>query len=608
MIFLSRRTLLSLGLRIALVCMPVPVLAAGHAAPNVRLAAFFETEYEFQLREHPESATDEGRKDFDDRLTDLSPAAIARRKAHVVRAIATLDSFDARRLGAQDRLSRDIMLGDLRLQAEINRLYGDLPFDGLDDWLYVSPRGGPHAQYIHLVNATTFDARRDYENYLKRLTAIPTQMAQTEALMRVGMRTGWMPLRDAIEGVPAQLDAFVVDDATAHPLYRPFLKMSSDVPDGERDALRAAASRVIGERVVRAFVGFRRFLVDEYLPAARRSIAVSSLPGGAAYYALAIRTHTSAARTPEEIRDLGLREVERIGREMDTQIATVGFAGDRIAFLASLRADERFLYARPEDKLKDYRDIAKRVDAELPRLFMELPRLPYGIRAMEAFEGDAVDHYSAGAADGSRAGWYEANVLSPATTPRYEMESTFLHEAVPGHHLQTARASELKALPRFRRSYWATAYGEGWALYAEGLGTPLGLYADPYSRIGRLSNEMVRAARLVVDTGLHAFGWSRAQAIAYLRDVAGLREPVAVAETDRYISWPGQALAYKIGELKIIELRDRARAQLGDRFDLRAFHNAVLDDGALPLATLEQKIDRWIADSKHGARTSAPRP
>ncbi len=579
--------------------------AQTHAAtriPDPRLAAFFDAEYETSLRDYPGFATSEGRHEYDDRLTDLSLEAVARRKAHVGEAIAALERFDPASLGAQDRLSRDIMLHDLHLQAETNRLYGPLPFDGFDDWLAISARSGPHLQYVALEKAMPFERRLDYDRYLARLAAIPTHLAQTTALMRAGMTSGWMPARDALAGVPAQFDAFVGDTAT-NPLYRPFVAMPRAMSERDCAEVQASGRRVLEQAVAPAFRAFRTFVVDEYIPAGRPAIATTTLPEGRAYYALAIRIYTSSTATPEAIRDLGLREVERIGRELDQAIAATGFAGTRAAFLSALRQDARFVYAHPEDKLKDYRDIAKRVDAELPRLFAELPRLPYGVRAMEPYEGDAVDHYTPGAPDGSRPGWFEANVTSPAATPRYAMEANFLHEAVPGHHLQGARALEIEALPRFRRSYWDTAYGEGWALYAESLGADLGLYTDPYARIGALLAEMTRAARLVVDTGIHAFGWTRAQAIAYLVDTAGMREPVAIAEADRYISWPGQALAYKIGQLKIVELRERARTALGERFDLRRFHNAVLDDGALPLAMLDARIDEWIA----GQKASTPR-
>ena len=300
----------------------------------------------------------------------------------------------------------------------------------------------------------------------------------------------------------------------------------------------------------------------------------------------------------QEVHDLGLSEVARIGKEMDATVAASGFKGTRAEFQKSIRVDPRFLYTNAEDLLAGYRDIAKRADAQLPRLFAELPRLPYGIRAMPPEEGENAEHYSLGAADGSRAGYFEANVNTLSRRPKWEMETLLLHEAVPGHHLQIARAQEMKDLPDFRRNAFFVAYLEGWALYAESLGYEMGFYADPYSKFGNLSAEMHRAARLVVDTGLHTFGWTRERAIAYLEDNAALTPEFAAAEVDRYIVLPGQATAYKIGELRIKALRARARAELGDKFDLRRFHNALIDNGALPLDVLDEQITEWIAGER----------
>jgi uncharacterized protein (DUF885 family) len=283
-----------------------------------------------------------------------------------------------------------------------------------------------------------------------------------------------------------------------------------------------------------------------------------------------------------------------------------GYAGDLERYKQHLKTDPRYYFTRGEDVLVHYRDIAKRADAELPRLFAELPRLPYGIRAMDASLGDKAETYSPGALDGSRAGFFEANVVSLATRPKYEFEATLLHEAVPGHHLQGARAQELQGLPHFRRTAWYVAYGEGWALYAERLGYEMGFYKEPENRFGALSMEMLRACRLVVDTGLHAKGWTREQVIRYLVDNAGMHEGFAIAEADRYIVWPGQALGYKIGELKLRELRARAEKALGERFDVRRFHNALLDDGPLPLTVLEKRIDQWIARER--ARNPKEKP
>ncbi|MEO8677305.1 MAG: DUF885 domain-containing protein, partial [Casimicrobiaceae bacterium] len=386
-----------------------------------------------------------------------------------------------------------------------------------------------------------------------------------------------------------------------NPEYAPFQKFPADIAPADRERLAAAGRRVIKDKVIPVFQKLRDFYDRRYLPAASTSIAASDLPPGKAYYEMRVAVTTTTRMTPREIHELGLAEVARIGKEMDATAAAAGFKGPRADFQKSINADPRFLYTKAEDMLAGYRDIAKRADAELPRLFAELPRLPYGIRAMRPEEGDNAEHYSRGAADGSRPGYFEANVNSLSRRPKWSMETLVLHEAVPGHHLQIARAQEMKNLPEFRRNAFFVVYSEGWALYAESLGYEMGFYADPYSKFGNLSAEMHRAARLVVDTGIHAFGWTRERAIAYLEDNAALTSEFATAEVDRYIVIPGQATAYKIGELKIKALRAQARAELGDKFDLRRFHNAVIDDGAVPLDVLDQQITDWIAAER--ART-----
>ena len=598
-----RRTLWRLAVTVFALTVTSGVLAA-EPPMNARLAAFFEAEYQRDLRDHPERATFDGVDAYDDRLTDLRFDAIARRKAHTAEVIATLTRFDARGLNAQDRLSRRLLLDRLALEQSIDALYGTLPFDGIGGWLRVSPTGSPMQSLVALSKAMPFRTTHDYENWLKRLAAFPARLDQTVALMRAGMTSGWMPPKAIMARVPSQFDAFIGDDVTANPLYRPFLQFGADVPAADRARLEAEARRVLADAVTPAVLAFRSFVVDTYLPACKDSLSASALPGGERYYALAAQQSTTTLATPAEIHAIGLAEVARIGAEMDALIASLG-SDSRTAFFDRIRSDPRFYYTNGDDMLRDYRDIAKRVDAELPRLFATLPRLPYGVRAMEAYEGDNAEHYTPGALDGSRAGFFEANVLSLSTRPRYDMENTFLHEAVPGHHLQLARAAELQGLPKFRRQGFFTAYIEGWALYAESLGPALGMYRDPYSRFSALSWEMVRACRLVIDTGLHAAGWSRDQSIAYMMDNAGLQRGFATAEVDRYIASPGQALAYKTGQMKIVALRDRAKAALGDRFDLRAFHDAVLGDGALPLTLLEARIDEWIAAQRAPSATAA---
>jgi uncharacterized protein (DUF885 family) len=587
------------ALIVSLAALAAPAAAGTPAkdpSPNKALNALFEREFKVQVAEHPELGTLFGVPGFDDRLTDLSEQAVARRKAHTKAVIAELGRFDPKSLSTQDRISRELALESLTMRERENAFYGDLPFGGDDDgWMPVSSMNGPQQLLALLARAASFRTAADYERYLKRLGAVPLLLEQERAQMQAGMRSGWMPPRAAMLLVPDMFTVFAAGDITATPLWQPFAHFPDDVSAADRTRLTEAARRVLSERVHPAFAEFKRFLESTYLPASRGDLAASKLPGGAAYYALKVRENTTLPLDPLEIHETGKREVARIRKAMDEVIASTGFKGTLPEFLEFIRSDPRFFFKTPEARLVAYRDIAKRADAELPKLFAELPRLPYGIRAMEAYEGDNSDHYTPGALDGTRAGFFEANVNNLEKRPSHEMESTLLHEAVPGHHLQNARAQELAGLPTFRRAIWYVGYGEGWALYSESLGYEMGFYKDPYSHFGALSAEMLRACRLVVDTGLHSLGWTRDQAIRYLADNSGVHPDYAAAEIDRYIVWPGQALGYKVGELKIKALRAKAKAALGDRFDLRRFHNAVLDDGALPLTVLEARIDEWIA-------------
>jgi uncharacterized protein (DUF885 family) len=566
---------------------------AAEPAPNKALNDLFDREFKRGLEEHPEQATFLGMPGYDDRLTDLSNAAVARRKAHVKEVGVELKRFDPKTLNTQDRISRAILLDTIDLTLQQDALYKDLPFSEEDGWLPVSSMFGPQNFLPYLARATQLKKSVDVANYVKRLDGIPRQLDLMIERMRAGMKSGWMPPKAAMGQVPGMFDPFVVEDVTKSPLWLPFTQLPPDMPAAEREKWAAEGKRAMAG--VRAgFARVQKFLVDEYVPASRNELGASSLPAGPAYYALQVREKTTTTLTPAQIHEIGLSEVARIRKAMDEVIATTDFKGTFPEFLKFINSDPRFTFKTGEARLAAYRDIAKRADAELPKFFAELPRLPYGIRAMEAFEGDNSDHYSPGALDGSRAGFFEANVNNLEKRPSHEMESTLMHEAVPGHHLQIARAQELKDLPLFRRSAWYVAYGEGWALYAESLGYEMGFYKDPYMHFGALVGEALRACRLVVDTGLHSMNWSRDQAIRYMVDNAGVNEAYATAEVDRYIVWPGQALGYKVGELKIKALRAKAKAALGEKFDLRRFHNAVLDDGALPLTVLESRIDEWI--------------
>jgi uncharacterized protein (DUF885 family) len=512
--------------------------------------------------------------------------------------IAELKSFDPATLSKQDRISRDVMLDQLESARELDELYADLPFGANDSWMVLSPMFGPQQRLAFVAKSTRFATPRDYENYLTRLGAVPRAGEQMMERMRAGMRSGWMPPGEAMQQVPAALAPYAGEDVKATPLWQPFADFPRDFTAGQRAAFAERGQRVLAEQVHPTFARIKRFAETEYLPSARKELAATALPRGPRYYELLVRKMTTTSMTPDEIHAIGLAEVKRIRAEMDKVMAGTGFTGSREEFIHFLNTDKRFFFKTPAERLMAYRDMAKRADAELPKLFAELPRLPYGIRAMDPSEGDNADHYSGGALDGSRAGFFDANVNNLEKRPSHEMEYTLLHEAVPGHHLQIARAQEIQGLPVHRRIGGYVAYTEGWALYAESLGYEMGFYQDPYQRFGALAGEMMRACRLVIDTGLHTRGWTREQSIRYFVDNTGYHRDLASSEVDRYIVMPGQALGYKIGELRIKALRARASAALGDRFDLRRFHNALIDDGALPLTVLEARIDEWIENER----------
>ena len=564
-----------------------PLAGAQRTDDAAALRQVFDDYWAWVKREFPEYSTYLGDDRYNDRLTDLSPEAVASRKAYVRGLLERLERFDAGKLAGQDGVSLGVLRTQLGAQIRLNAF----PLERLQ----ISPTGGPQIDFAFLVKSTPFRKVPDYDAYLKRLHALPQQLRQIEALMRQGVSSRWVHPAVAIQRVPGQIDAWLAADVAQNPAFRPFAEFPREISDADRTRLTEAGRRAVADEVVPAFRALKQFVERDYLPNARKELGAATLPGGAAYYDALIQQQTTTTLTAREIHEIGLQEVARIGAEMDAVMRTTGFAGTRTEFFAWLRDAPQFYFTRADDMLVAYRDLAKRVDAKLPTLFAELPRLPYGIRAMEAFEGDNAEHYTPGSPQGGRAGWFEANTNDLKTRPKYDMENVFLHEAVPGHHLQIARAQELSGLPEFRQHGFFVAYVEGWALYSESLGDALGVYTDPYARFGRLSWEMVRACRLVVDTGIHAFGWDRQRAIDYLRTQSGLNEAFATAEIDRYIVGPGQALGYKLGELKIKALRAKATSALGDRFDVRRFHNALIDDGALPLSVLEQRIDQWIA-------------
>ncbi len=551
-----------------------------------KLHALFDDEWQWTLREYPELATRIGDPRYNDRLTDLAAPALETRKAHKRDLLKRIREIDRGSLMGQDVLSYDLFLRETEQSVALQRFPSE--------WMPISQMGGVHISIPELPRVAPLRNVKNYDDFLTRLEAYPRQVDQVIELLKRGIAAGWVPPEVALRKVPPQLAKQLAQDVKKSPLYKPFESFPEAIGPAERSRLEARALETIKGSIVPALKRLHQFIAETYLPGCRKDIAATQLPDGAAYYQAQIRLYTTTDLSARAIHEIGIKEVKRIRAEMDGVIKETGFSGSFPEFLNLLRTDPRFARMEPDQVLPGFRDIAKRVDPELPKLFAELPRTPYGIREIPAYQGETAEHYTRGAADGSRAGYFNANVLKGATRRKYEMEALLLHEAVPGHHLQVARAQELKDLPEFRRTASYSAYSEGWGLYAEGLGEELGLYKDPYSKFGRLNGEIHRACRLVVDTGMHAMGWSREKAINYVKENSGLSESFIEAEIDRYIVWPAQALAYKIGELKIKELRARAENALGTKFDIRKFHNALIDDGPLPLDVLEQRIEEWI--------------
>jgi uncharacterized protein (DUF885 family) len=462
----------------------------------------------------------------------------------------------------------------------------------------MSKTSGFHSSFAELPEYVPFDTPKDYENYIARLSAFKAYAEGHIELMRIGMRDGYAPPRAVLEGVADSLRAHAVEDAARSVFFRPFAQFPDAIGQAGRQRLVEAGSAAIMSSIAPGYQALVQFVVDEYLPAARADVAASSLPNGRAFYEHRVRYFTTLDASPEEIHEIGLAEVKRIRAGMEEIIRKVDFQGSFVEFVTFLRTDDRFYVGSPEALMKEVALVLKKMDGELPRLFKMLPRTPYGIKPVPDFIAPytTTAYYFPPTGDGTRAGVYYVNTHDLKSRPLYEIEALSLHEAVPGHHLQIALQQEIADMPKVRRFGWITAFGEGWALYAERLGLEVGFYQDPYSNFGRLAYEMWRACRLVVDTGMHVLGWTRQQAIDFMAERTSLTLLNIENEVDRYIAWPGQALAYKMGELKIRELRALAERERGARFDLREFHDVVLRDGCIPLDMLEAKVRRWLAE------------
>ncbi|HEX9611533.1 MAG TPA: DUF885 domain-containing protein, partial [Gemmatimonadales bacterium] len=526
------------------------------------------------------------------RWTDNSAEALARRKRDLGTALDVLRTIGRPRLSPADQLNYDLFHRNLTDGLEESRFPGEL--------MPITQLGGVQQDVPSTIAQMAANAVRDHEDIIARLRGVPALVDQTIALLERGLAAGVTPPRVTLRDVPQQAANLVVEDPLASPLLKAFTRFPAALPPAEQDRLRAAAVAAYREAVAPAFRRLHAFLAERYVPGCRESIAMRDLPDGMVWYRVRARASTTTDLTPEQIHALGLTEVKRIRGQMDSVIAASGFRGSFAEFVQFLRTDPRFYFATAEDLLRASRDIAKRADPELVRLFGTLPRLPYGVSPIPAYaeRSQTTAYYQPGSRAAARAGIYFVNTYNLPARPKWEMEALSLHEAVPGHHLQIALAQELEGVPEFRRYGGYTAFVEGWGLYSESLGGEMGFYADPYSKFGQLTYEMWRAIRLVLDTGLHTMGWTREQAIEFFKANAAKTEHDITVEVDRYIVWPGQALAYKIGELKFKELRARAAAELGDRFDVRAFHDLVLGAGAVPLDILEGRVRAWVAGVK----------
>ena len=577
---------------------PSPTPGSGTAATRgrvsdaVRLRRLLSADWAWQMTEYPERATLVGYPGQNARWTDQSAAAIERRKRYATERVRAVRSIDRARLGADDRLNYDLFRRDAEMAVDGDRFPSEL--------LPVTQMDGVQQSVSDVIDVMPATSVAQYEDIVARMNAVPALIDQTIALMRRGLERGITPPRITLRDVPDQVRNVIVDDPSASPMLAAFSKFPASVaePDGAR--LRAAADRAYREAVAPAYRRLLAFLTEQYLPGAREPVGLSTLPDGAAWYAYNVRRETTTSLAPSRIHETGLAEVKRIRAAMDSVIASTGFKGSFADFTKFLRTDTRFFYTDSASLVRAYRDVAKRVDPELVRLFGRLPRLPYGVVTIPAYaqKSQTTAYYQQGSLEAGRPGRYFVNTYALDTRPTWEMEALTLHESVPGHHLQIALAQELPNVPEFRRFGGYTAFVEGWALYSESLGTEMGFYQDPYSKFGQLTYQMWRAVRLVLDTGLHSMGWSREQAIRYFVENSAKTEHDITVEVDRYIVWPGQALAYKTGELEIVRLRALAKAELGARFDIRAFHDEVLGAGPLPLELLDARVREWITARK----------
>ena len=560
-----------------------------------KLHAMFDEYWQEQMREFPTWATYLGDKRFDSLLTDISATARDRRLNSDRNYLNRLRAIDRDGLNEVDNVSADIFEINLTRSLEGDKFKSHT--------MPISQQNGPQMSVANLIPMITFVEAQDYENFHKRMQAFPRLIDQTIENMREGIELGLVSARINIEPVIEQIQSFIVKKPEKSTFYLPIKENKAELTGDVLKDFATKYQNAIQYDIVPAYAKLKKFLQDEYLPNTRTEFGVWSLPDGSERYTYLINYHTTLKLTPEEITQMGKDDLARIHAEMDAIITKVGFEGDRRAFFKYLHSDPKFYYKNTDSLLEGYRAILAAIKPRMSEQFGILPQADCEVKEMESYRAKTAPtaYYNGAAEDGSRPGYFYANTYNLKSRPKYEMEALTYHEAIPGHHLQGSIAQELADLPDFRKHSWFTAYGEGWALYSESLPKEIGFYQDPYSDFGRLIYDAWRACRLVVDCGLHYYKWDRQQAIDFMTEHFGGTDENVISEVDRYIAWPGQALGYKIGQLKILELRAKAKQELGEAFNLPEFHDQILGSGSIPLTALENKINKWIERKKNGS-------
>jgi uncharacterized protein (DUF885 family) len=582
------------GRFVALVLLLFAFPQVGRSQTSV-LQKLFSDYYEFRLRENPGEATFLGRSDYDGRWDDPSPEHQRQYRESLQQFLSRLRAIAEARLAGQDRLSYRLL--DWQLKQEIEET------ETISTFFSVNHLVGGHLNIFSTMAVAPANTVKDYENQVARLRALPRWVDQTIAAANLAIDQKKIQPRLVAEREVDQLDLEMVSEPLQSPVLKAFTKFPASIPAPEQERLRASAVDAYAHAFLPAWHKLREYVATTYIPAARDTVGISQTPTGPAMYAFLVKQMTTTNYTPEQIHEIGLKEVARIQSEMLKIRQQLNFTGTAEEFSDQVLNAPRFRFHSEEEILMHGRDIAKRIDPELPRLFKVLPRMTYGVAAIPPDRArTSSEYYEEPALDGSRAGYFYMRTVDPEKRSSCCMESTILHESVPGHHLQIALSYETPGVPNFRKISEFTAYTEGWALYAETLGSALHMYETPYEQYGQLQGELFRAARLVVDTGIHTQGWSREKAIDYMYGSgADPSRDFMASEVDRYIAWPGQALAYKIGQLKILELRTLAEKELGPKFDIRTFHDVVLRNGTLPLDILEEQVREWISQSHKSA-------